>query len=1035
MRNRSLTIICVAMIFTLALFSGDAYAAGRGGPQARAVHGVTILIDFEDEVASYTPADLDNFMNLPGYTGHDNNGSVRDYFLDVSDGLFDYTNTVTDSYFRAPEPNSYYAAGSFNDVRILVGQALQWFDQQGFDFTNFDSDGDGVIDAINVLYAGSRDSGGLHAHAASDLSLTLDGYSAVHYQVTGLRNSRPPLVTVVHENGHMLFGWPDLYPQSPGATGDLGAFCIMGGATTYGDYTDPVEPNAFFKWKAGWIVPIEFQGLTANFFLRDDINQAAIIRHPDYPQNQECYILENRQAAGRDARLPASGIAIYHLVDGNDVASNIYLVEADGGTEVQDGVSDGDVGDLWTAPHYTRFDFGSFPALTWADGTVANLHIEDISGLGMTMTFNYGFYESAVIEISSFPAGLSAPWTLTSSSGYQLDGSGDVQMDVPAGFNYQVTYGDIPLWSTPAPVLKYVGPGLSSPVVFRGTYGGSFLPISGSGLVDNQEATGVTMIDIDGDGDDDMFIANEGGQNRLLRNDGFSFVDIAPSNLAFAGNTQMAAWADADNDGDLDVFLASAAGTNVLLKQTSQSPLTFVDVTSQIANAANIGAVSSASWSDVDQDGVLDLFLARYSDTNLLYVGSTASPMNYSLGDAGFAANGSATLGARWGDFDDDGYTDLFLSASDGSGASPRLVRNNTGNLSYPGGNFWFQTNRVIDAKWADINNDQKVDLVVLRDFGTVESWLHEWVPALSRWEFVYHTLGFAGQDITAFELGDFDNDGWIDVFCDRSGLHDTIALNDGTMSEVGTLEFTSVPLGYDLHAGPGFAVASLDLNNDGGLDLFLGKGGSTNVIVLNFLMSRGNWLAVDLEGTSANTDAIGATVYVTTGGMTQIRQVAAGGGPGQGSRVLHFGLGTATSADLVRVVWDGSGSDTYLGAVSANQKISISQGAAKTLPMASLTQDIPKFTTSFDGVYPNPFNPRTSIRFELAHESNVDAAIYDLRGRKIAELASGRMVAGPHRLEWAGEDASGQRVASGTYFFRMIAGSHEFRSKLVLVK
>ena len=378
MQNR---IFLLTLILTLV--ASAALAAGGGQLEAKAVHGVTILIDFEDAVQDprYTPAELDDFMNLPGYTGFDNNGSVRDYFLDVSDGLYDYTNQVTTEYFRAPEPQEYYKDETFgfSRVRILVTQALQYFDDQGFDFTQFDSDGDFVIDAINVLYAFSSDQGGLRAHASDDLTIVLDGYQAEKYQVTGLRNSRPPLVTVVHENGHMLFDWPDLYVGPSSSAGDLGAYCIMGGATTYAGYNDPVEPNAFYKWKAGWIVPIKFDGQTANGFLRDDINQAGIIRHPDYPLNQECYILENRQATGRDTRLPASGIAVYHIADATDVGSEIYLFEADGGFEVRDGINDGESSDLWHAPHYTAFDFASFPAFTWEDGTMASFHMENIS--------------------------------------------------------------------------------------------------------------------------------------------------------------------------------------------------------------------------------------------------------------------------------------------------------------------------------------------------------------------------------------------------------------------------------------------------------------------------------------------------------------------------------------------------------------------------------------------------------------------------------------------------------------------------------
>ena len=1034
------------LTLTLTLIAGSGYAAGGGQPQPQSVHGVTILIDFDDYPAAYTPAEVDDFMNLPAYTGYGTNGSVRDYFLDVSDGLFDYTNEVTTEWFRAPEDRSYYGDPSDGRARMraLIRLALQWFDSGGFEFINFDADGDGSIDAINVLIAGAGLTGGLQAHADASLAITLDGYLADRYQVTGLRQdpyggkSSPGLVTVVHENGHMLFDWPDLYPLSGSSSGDIGAFCVMGGATTYGDYRDPVEPNAFLKWKAGWITPLEFDGLTANAFLRDDINQCAIIRHPDYPQNQEAYILENRQAEGRDSRLPASGIAIYRVADASSVDSEIYLVEADGGSDVRDGLSDGDVGDLWSAPHYTAFDFWSFPSLRWADGAMEDFHMENISGLGATMSFTYGFHDYADISVSPFPSGLNATWTIALGSTWELGGQGDEAFQILAGHNYTVTFDDIPYWTTPAPITKYADAGLAYPVYFNGAYTGSFLPISGSGLIDSQDATAVTMIDIDADGDDDIFVANESGQNRLLRNDGYSFVDITPSIIANAGNTQMAAWADADNDGDLDAFLASSTGANVLLEQTSQSPLTFVDVTSQIPNAAAIGAVRSASWSDVDQDGMLDLFLARHADVNLLFTGNPVDPMSFSAADlAGYVEGGRGTVGARFGDYDDDGYSDLFLTAFDGSSAPSRIVHNGSGALGHPGSYYVQFYNDTHDATWADIDNDQKVDLVLLDGRRDITIRLNEWDSFDGKWTFVEHPVNFAGGDIISFALGDFNNDGWLDIYCDRPGEQDTIAMNDGTTSPNGVLEFTSVPLGYDLHAGPGFAAAAMDFNNDGGLDLFVGKGGTTDIVILNFLMTRGNWLEFDLSGTSVNAGAVGAKVYVTAGGMTQVREVAAGGGPGQGSRILHFGLGTATTADAVRVVWDGSGSETVLNGVAANQKLAISQqGAARSFPKPDApSQEIPRYTTTFGGVSPNPFNPQTSISFTLATETDVHAAIYDLRGRKVAELVNQKMKAGPHELEWSGKDVSGRGVASGTYLFRMTAGNREFRSKLILVK
>jgi len=163
---------------------------GRG-PTTGEVVGITLLIDFSDDPGTILPATVDDYCNLPGYGGWGNNGSVRDYFYEVSDGNLEYTNFVPTAYFRAPEPKSYYTdpgAPYGQRARQMIQDALEDLDDSGFDFSQYDADNNGIIDAVNCFYAGGRWNQwgeGLWPHAGW-ITFCADGVCTQRYQVTDM---------------------------------------------------------------------------------------------------------------------------------------------------------------------------------------------------------------------------------------------------------------------------------------------------------------------------------------------------------------------------------------------------------------------------------------------------------------------------------------------------------------------------------------------------------------------------------------------------------------------------------------------------------------------------------------------------------------------------------------------------------------------------------------------------------------------------------------------------------------------------------
>ncbi len=370
-------------------------------PSVGAVNGLCLLVDFSDEPQTVSAAEVRDFCNQTGYSGYDNQGSVRDYFGDVSSGLLTYTNYVPDVYYRASRPKSYYddpADFAHAKTLELVVEALHWLNNQGFSFSAYDANHDGFVDAVNVLYAGTATSGwgaGLWPHNRSGSPFAiLDGVYVATYQITDMGNDLG-IGTFCHENGHMLFGWPDLYDYDADSRG-VGAYCLMGGGAFA---KRPVKPCAYLREQAGWVTPVLLNAPGSAFSASAD--EGTIFKYANSSNNREYYLIENRHQTGRDERLPDSGLAIWHIdKDGsNDYQQmtpsrhyKVTLVQADGRWDLERNQNAGDASDLWKAPQYAECGPWTSPNTRWWDGSSSDLNIANISEPGPVMTFDQQHY-------------------------------------------------------------------------------------------------------------------------------------------------------------------------------------------------------------------------------------------------------------------------------------------------------------------------------------------------------------------------------------------------------------------------------------------------------------------------------------------------------------------------------------------------------------------------------------------------------------------------------------------------------------------
>jgi M6 family metalloprotease-like protein len=414
-------------------------------PSTGNVVGLVLLADFSDINGTISKTEVENFCNQVGYNNNGNNGSVHDYFNDVSNGNLNYTFYVND-YHEGTGGSfaAYYddcAQPWLSRAVELIKEILDEMDANGFDFSGYDANADGEIDAINLFFAGNGTvcgwAKGMWPGAAGmgGNGWTYDGKLANRFQITNM-GAAITLGTFCHENGHMVCGWPDLYDYDGDSAG-TGGYDIMSNGMSA---TNPIEPSAELKRSAGWTTPTLLPGApTTGLSLATSSGNAAYRFNKN---GNEWYLLENRQKTGRDAALPTSGLALWHIdTTGNNSlqqmtnAQHYYvtLVQADGDWDLENNVNQGDSGDLYKSTGNDAATPCTDPNTDWWDGSVSNLSITNISASQATMTFDFSNEDNdPVAQVQNYGADADQNCCIEvavsdiDNGSYDPDGPGDI---------------------------------------------------------------------------------------------------------------------------------------------------------------------------------------------------------------------------------------------------------------------------------------------------------------------------------------------------------------------------------------------------------------------------------------------------------------------------------------------------------------------------------------------------------------------------------------------------------------------------------
>ncbi|MFC1584680.1 M6 family metalloprotease domain-containing protein [Fibrobacterota bacterium] len=379
--------------------------SGQAVAEADTVYGLTLLVDFQDVKSAFSHLELTSLFNKKGYGTF---GSVLDYFEAVSNNKYTYINRVSDFITLGHDKSYYDTPNGYGPIEELIDDAMDILVDRGFDFTSVSTDSRDRIIALNILYAGSPDEGwgnGLWPHSGSYRgSFSHVGITARRYQMTDIGTS-PDISTIIHESGHLLFSWPDLYAYE-GNSNTIGRYGVMCANTS-----NPQFPNPYFRHNEGWIDITDISNALPGevFHILSNSHSAFLYSGANNGSSAEMYYIEAREQKGRHASLPDEGLLIWHIdEDGINTRPEgdllVAVEQADGNYDMENGERGGE-GDLFHAGDNDRFNDNTSPSAQWHNGNNSGIDIANISEVGERMVFTMGVDVSPYVMVFE-PGGL-----------------------------------------------------------------------------------------------------------------------------------------------------------------------------------------------------------------------------------------------------------------------------------------------------------------------------------------------------------------------------------------------------------------------------------------------------------------------------------------------------------------------------------------------------------------------------------------------------------------------------------------------------
>ncbi len=437
--------------------------------------------------------------------------------------------------------------------------------------------------------------------------------------------------------------------------------------------------------------------------------------------------------------------------------------------------------------------------------------------------------------------------------------------------------------------LDFFGSTDNETVFYHNNGDGTFTDISVQSGLSTTTPHGLAVGDYDGDGYTDILLSsiNSGEPLKVYRNNsGNGFIEAfntgVPSNRGI--------WLDYDCDGHLDIFCLTWTGTPYLFRNDGNG--SFEDVTQNMGFNQSSG--TTASVSDYNNDGFPDIYCAYHSTTKTNRLYKNIAGMGFEdVTIAAAVGDYRKSVAVAWGDYNDDGWTDLYFAN----------ISSNRNVLFHNNGNGKF-TDKTITAGVGDVGDARTC------------AWI------------------------------DYNNDGYLDLFTTNHVNPNRLHKNNGN----GT--FTNIAPQANIN-GPsdGFTISWGDFDRDGDLDILFAGHSFGIVLLRNDGGNAQNFLNITLEGTFDNRSGIGSRVTVFANDRQQIREINGGrGASSQDALALHLGLGNAQIVDSIHILWP-SGMLQKLYNINANQFITIQQEGNVPPRIFRLIEPLPDISDANKGV------------------------------------------------------------------------------------
>ncbi len=411
--------------------------------------------------------------------------------------------------------------------------------------------------------------------------------------------------------------------------------------------------------------------------------------------------------------------------------------------------------------------------------------------------------------------------------------------------------------------------------------------VSTGAPIDLPAGGSVVVADLNRDGRPDWLTTGPLGQVWLSTGSGHAPREFStPAGPAGLG--------DFDRDGWPDLYVGDAAGDRLfrnVLGDGRDDAVVFEPVETE--GLPSSGAVSGVLWVDYDHDGDLDVLITHAGGTLRLLRNLGGGAFEDTSSAAGLD-DARAGQGVLWADFDHDYDVDLFLWGENGT----ELYSNQRGGRfmeigSAVGAGLAVATSAAVAE---DFDNDGRIDLLLATDDGLVV------LRNMSGGTFRPAELGRVGGQpadavdfpdirVDAVGVADFNNDTYLDLVLTVGGTTRFFANAGGFDFE----PFDPLPGGAEpVDGSPTRFLAASDIDGNGGVDVMVERGGQ----LFSFVQPEptGNWLALNLVGIKNNLNGMGANIEVKVDGSYQLRPLR--------SAPLHFGIGAAESAEILRITW-----------------------------------------------------------------------------------------------------------------------------------